>query len=534
MVNTVGCTGKSAKDLYTAVAQELGWREVEVEPSVPAGGHVQKRKSTIFCVTQTAEAQQRLPLIGPHSWVSRYLGCPDLCDKGNFARMVMAVQEFCAPEDFDFIPATWVLPDQMESLHAAMAKSKKTFILKPQDGAQGDGISLVRNPRDLVAKLAGNFHKAAVVQRYIEKPLLLHGIKFDLRLYVLLAGGSKDSAPQVFVCKEGLARFCTERYEEPAASNMHKCMSHLTNYSLNKRSSQFEHAGESMEEVFDIHSTASKRPLTAVLKQMELDCPDFSSRAFYDGVARLVQKCCALMAPALCGYHRAHGDGEIPCFQMLGFDIILDEKFKPHLLEINNSPSLCIDEAFPLDPGSVASPGTAHGRPRTQEKGRVCHCMDLHMPHYHQTALVDLVVKRTAMCGAFQMLRQLSQGAEVYDDAFFPVDAGNDGLYDMLHSVESFFNRCGGTSKAFTSGALRRHLGAACGQGHLQKLDLDTLSQKYRASVGQFTTYDTAGKPETLRLFDFLDLLRVVGEKAFSGLAPRQALDQLLHVVGAA
>merc|ERR1719231_89032 len=237
------------------------------------------------------------------------------------------------------------------------------------------------------------------------------------------------------------------------------------------------------------------------------------------------------MAPALCGYHRAHGDGEIPCFQMLGFDVILDEEFKPHLLEINNSPSLCIDEAFPLDPSSVDSSGMAHGR-----RG---HCMDLHcylqhMPHYHQTALVDLVVKRTAMCGAFQILCQLSKGAEVYEDAFFQVDAGKDDLYHMVHSVESFFNRCGGTSKAFTSGALRRHLGAACGQGQLQKLDLDTLSQKYRTSVGQFTTYDTAGKPETLRLFDFLDLLRVAGEKAFPGLPPRQTLDELLHVLGAA
>lgn len=35
------------------------------------------------------------------------------------------------------------------------------------------------------------------------------------------------------------------------------------------------------------------------------------------------------------------------CFEVLGFDIFLDEKLKPWVLEVNHTPSFCTDS--PLD-----------------------------------------------------------------------------------------------------------------------------------------------------------------------------------------
>ena len=45
-----------------------------------------------------------------------------------------------------------------------------------------------------------------MVQRYIDNPLILDGLKFDLRVFVIVLGTDPVHA---FVCDEGLARFCT-------------------------------------------------------------------------------------------------------------------------------------------------------------------------------------------------------------------------------------------------------------------------------------------------------------------------------------
>ena len=69
-----------------------------------------------------------------------------------------------------------------------------------------------------------------VVQRYMHKPYLIDGLKFDMRIYVLVYG---IDPLRIFVFREGLARFATEEYVGPAKSNLDNLYMHLTNYAIN-------------------------------------------------------------------------------------------------------------------------------------------------------------------------------------------------------------------------------------------------------------------------------------------------------------
>ena len=89
-----------------------------------------------------------------------------------------------------------------------------------------------------ITKLPYSLKDQMVVQRYVDDPFLVDGFKFDLRIYVMVTGINEGDM-HAFIYDEGLARFCTEKYEKPTAANMKKAYMHLTNYSLNKMSEEY-------------------------------------------------------------------------------------------------------------------------------------------------------------------------------------------------------------------------------------------------------------------------------------------------------
>ena len=69
-----------------------------------------------------------------------------------------------------------------------------------------------------------------------------------------------------FIHEEGLARFCTVKYQKPDRDNFKKAYMHLTNYSLNKSSDKWVDEAD-VENILDPNQ-CSKRTLTALWKEI--------------------------------------------------------------------------------------------------------------------------------------------------------------------------------------------------------------------------------------------------------------------------
>lgn len=72
-------------------------------------------------------------------------------------------------------------------------------------------ISLIRNCEKLPAQ------EHLIVQEYLDKPFLMEGYKFDLRVYILVT--SCDPL-RIFLYKDGLVRMGTEKYHAPTEANL--------------------------------------------------------------------------------------------------------------------------------------------------------------------------------------------------------------------------------------------------------------------------------------------------------------------------
>ena len=101
-----------------------------------------------------------------------------------------------------------------------------------------------------------------IVQRYIPNPMTLEGLKFDLRIYVVLVDLDQ---PQAYICSEGLARFCTEPYQPPAPGNFKDFFRHLTNYSINKHHEEYKESYDGAAATTQAANENSKRTLTSTL-----------------------------------------------------------------------------------------------------------------------------------------------------------------------------------------------------------------------------------------------------------------------------
>ena len=89
----------------------------------------------------------------------------------------------------------------MIQLQQSMAnKPEMSWICKPASSSQGKGIFITQDIADIPQRTQ------MVVSEYVNKPLLIDGYKFDLRVYVAM---TSINPLRVYIYEDGLARFAT-------------------------------------------------------------------------------------------------------------------------------------------------------------------------------------------------------------------------------------------------------------------------------------------------------------------------------------
>lgn len=158
------------------------------------------------------------------------------------------------------------------------------------------------------------FSRLHIAQQYIDNPALIGGRKFDLRLYALV---TSFSPLRVYVYRDAIVRLATARYD---LSDLDNAFAHLTNSSINKRS-----------------SSDCKRALSHL-------GPHDGSGAQLVRRPELRQQLAHMVSLTVLSIAAAVPDNG-GCFELLGFDVMLDDAGVPHLIEVNASPALSVDGA---------------------------------------------------------------------------------------------------------------------------------------------------------------------------------------------
>lgn len=232
-----------------------------------------------------------------------------------------ARDEFAAATEF--VPCTYSLPNDYALFVEEFRRNPSVMWIKPASKAQGKGIFLVSKLQQVKKWSTPNNFNAKeiqqdpyVISRYIDKPLLIGGKKFDLRLYVLVTSFRPLKA---YLYDQVFCRFCNEEYTNDVA-DLDNLFVHLTNVAIQKQSDEYneQHGGKWSIDLLRMYLESTRGQ--SVADQLLEDIENVIITSL-----RAVQGCMI---------HDKH------CFEMYGYDILLDEDIHPWLLEVNASPSL--------------------------------------------------------------------------------------------------------------------------------------------------------------------------------------------------
>jgi tetratricopeptide (TPR) repeat protein len=221
-------------------------------------------------------------------------------------------------------PESFNLPQEKAAFERFRAgcPSDQVYIVKPPSLYGGRGIRLTRSPADI--------GEECVVQRYLDRPYLIDGHKFHVRLYVLVT----SVAPlRAYVYREGIVRIAPEPYGLSDEAALRPA-AHITNTALHVGHPQLRVSTDPRQE-----NVGHVWSLSAALARIATE--GLALDATWMRLRDLVRRLLRVMADGgvFAGQAAEHTRY---CFPpaLFGLDILIDREGRPWLLECQRNPAM--------------------------------------------------------------------------------------------------------------------------------------------------------------------------------------------------
>ena len=255
----------------------------------------------------------------------------------NFKQFCLDLPDYTPKSDIKYVEKFSILlskrtgETQTINIPSTYNTGKNMWIIKPINLNRGRCIQVLNDTNAIVEylfklqemkKLEGdnnsNFKcEHILLQKYLERPLLYNGRKFDIRIWIMIIAGQENF---VYIFKQGHLKATCAQYDINSSSPF----IHLTNYSVQKHNVDFSK--------IEIGNEISYREF-----QDELDRQNTGKNFYkdiYPKIVYIIRLAVGSVKSSLNHLNRTN------CFEIFGCDFILDEKYKPYLLEINLNPGL--------------------------------------------------------------------------------------------------------------------------------------------------------------------------------------------------
>ncbi|XP_070138823.1 tubulin glycylase 3B [Drosophila bipectinata] len=212
--------------------------------------------------------------------------------------------------------------DQIESLRPDYRwdGSRNLWILKPGYQSRGIGIVIRSSLDDILQWTSNNQNKKYIVQKYIERPLLVYRTKFDIRQYMLLT--ITETKVSIWMYRDCYLRFSSQEF---TMDDLRESI-HLTNNSVQKRYKNKLNRDTRLPK----HNMWSLDQFKSHLHHV--GAPDGTWTKIYNGFK---QNLVAVVMASIDETELVQN-----AFELYGCDFMVDEHYNPILIEINSTPDL--------------------------------------------------------------------------------------------------------------------------------------------------------------------------------------------------